>query len=153
MRPITLLSLALVMLTAAPAQSNRSVDESSKIVSIRKLPSDATSFLGSASDAPLHASTFVYELSVRIDDRIIVARYESGIDYLPASLMAGRSVKIRTEDHRLYFKEPSLEDFEFTVVSRERLRGRHLRDDSTEHFQNCSTKPRGLSVTRAQYRI
>ena len=101
-------------------------------------------------DAPLQASTFVYEVSVRVDDSILVARYESGIDYLPANLTSGKSVKIRTEDHRVYFKEPSLEDFEFTVVSHERLRGRHVRDISTEHFQNCSTKRRGRpSVTRA----
>lgn len=153
MRPSILLSLVLVMATAASAQSSRSVDESGKIVSVRNLASDAASFLGSPSDAPLQASTFVYEVSVRVNDSIVVARYESGIDYLPASLKLGKSVNIRTEGHRVYFKEPSLEDFEFTVVSQERLRGRHLRDDSTEDVQNCSTKPRGVSVTRAQYRI
>src|SRR5215467_1287463 len=108
MRPFTLLSLVLVMVTAASAPSSRNVDESGKIVSVRRVASDATSFPGPPSDAPLQASTFVYEVSVRVDDSILVARYESEIDYLPASLMSGKSVKIRTEDHRVYFKEPSL---------------------------------------------
>jgi hypothetical protein len=143
MRLSILLSLVLVIVTAASAQLGRSVDESGKIISVRRLASDATSFLGSPSDAPLQASTFVYEVSVRVGDSILVARYESGIDYLPASLMSGKSVKIRTEDHRVYFKEPSLEGFEFTVESHERLRGRHVRDISNEPFQNCSTKRRG----------
>jgi len=143
MRLSILLSLVFVIVTAASAQLTRSVDESGKIVSVRKLASDATPFLGSPSDAPLQASIFVYEVSVRVDDTILVARYESEIDYLPASLMSGKSVKIHTEDHRICFKEPSLEDFEFTVVSHERLRGRHVRDISTEHFQNCSTKRSG----------
>jgi hypothetical protein len=149
MRPSILLSLVLVIVTAASAQSSRS-GESGKIVSVRKLASEVTSFLGSPSDAPLQANTFIYEVTVRVDDSILVARYESGIDYLPGSLMSRKSVTIRTEDHRVHFKEPSLEDFEFTVVSEERLRGRHVRDGSTEHFQNCSTKRRrNLSVTRA----
>ncbi|MBZ5682909.1 MAG: hypothetical protein LAO24_22685 [Acidobacteriia bacterium] len=150
MRPSILLSLVLVIVTAASAEPRRNTYESGKIVSVQKLASDATSFLGSPSDAPLQASIFVYEVSIRVDDSILTARYESGIDYLPASLMSGRSVKIRTEGHRVYFKEPSLEDFEFTVVSHERVRGRHVQDGSTEHFQNCGANRRGsLSVTRA----
>jgi hypothetical protein len=150
MRPSILLSLVLVIATAASAAPRRNAYESGKIVSVRKLAPEATFFLGSPSDAPLQASIFVYEVSVRVDDSIFVARYESEIDYLPASLMSGASANIRIEDHRVYFKEPSLEGFEFTVVSHERLRGRHVRDGSTEHFQNCSTKrPGSLPVTRA----
>ena len=150
MRPSILVPLVLVIVAAASAQSSRSACESGKIVSVRKLAQDAVSSLGSPSDAPLQANVFTYEVSVRVDDKILVARYESEIDYLPATFRSGKSVTIRTEGHRIYFKEPSLEDFEFTVVSEERLRGRHVRDGSTEHFQNCSTKRRrNLSVTRA----
>jgi len=47
MRLSILLSLVLVIVTAASAQLSRRVDESGKIVSVRKLASDATSFLGS----------------------------------------------------------------------------------------------------------
>jgi hypothetical protein len=148
MRTSILLSLIVVIMTAASAEPPRKAYETGKIVSIRKLASDASSFLGAPSDAPLQATTFVYEVSLRVDDSILVARYETGIDYLPASLMPGKSVNIRTEDHRVYFQEPSLEDFEFTIVSHER-RGRHMRNGSTERFQNCSIKRDNLAATRA----
>jgi hypothetical protein len=151
MRPSILLFLVvLVTVTTASAAPLRNACESGKIVSVRKLAADVTSFLGSPSDAPLQASAFVYEVRVRVDDSILVARYESAIDHLPASLMPGKSVKIRTEHHRVFFTEPCLKDFEFTVVSHQRLRGRRLEDGPTEHFQNCSAKRRGnLSVMKA----
>ena len=80
MRPSILLSLVLVIVTAASAAPRRNAYESGKIVSVRKLAPEATFFLGSPSDAPLQASIFVYEVSARVDDSIFVARYESGID-------------------------------------------------------------------------
>jgi hypothetical protein len=100
------------------------------------------------SDAPLQASIFVYEVSVRVDDSIVVARYESEI----GNLLPGNSVKIRLEDHRMYFKEPSSEDFEFTIVSHRRFRGKHTQNGSTQHFQNCSFTPDGNLSARAMSR-
>jgi hypothetical protein len=128
----------LAFVVAASAQSKSSTYESGKIVSVRRLVPDMSSFRGSPSDAPLQASVFTYELSLRVGDSILVARYESGIDYLPATLQPGTSVKIRIKDHRVYLKEPSAEDLEFSVVSHQRLRRRAPLDGSIERFQVCS---------------
>jgi len=117
MRMWGLLTWLLVLVAAASAQPKTKTYQTGTVLSVQKQEANGVSYRKS-TDAPTRSSVFTYDVSVRVDDAMLVGRYESAIDYLPSTWSEGRSVEVSIDKHRMYLKGPSGEDFELSIVSR-----------------------------------
>lgn len=107
--------LALVVVTVAQPQSKHL--QQGRIVSIEQ-PQASGVLYRKATDAPSRSSVFTHDISVQVDNTVLVGRYESAIDYLPGNWVVGNVVEVSSDKHRMYLRGPSSENHELSIVAR-----------------------------------
>lgn len=117
MRTWGLITGLLIFVAAASAQHTTKTYRTGTILSVQTREANSDSYR-KATDAPTRSSAFTYDVSVRVDDVVLVGRSQSAIDYLPSTWSEGRSVEVSIDKHRMYLKGPSGEDFELSIVGR-----------------------------------
>jgi hypothetical protein len=70
------------------------------------------------SDAPLTSRYYTYEVSVRIDCKTYVGRYETPFNYLPSEFTANQPIQVRLTKHVMYFDLPNNPDLRMGIVHR-----------------------------------
>lgn len=121
MRMSGLLTWLLLLVAAASAQPRTKTYQPGTILSVQKREANGVSYR-KPTDAPMRSSAFTYDVSVRVEDAVLVGRYQSVTNYLPSTWTEGSPVEVRINKNRMYLKGPSDEDFELSIVSRRPLR-------------------------------
>src|ERR1700731_218553 len=86
---------------------------------------DSTIGGSNPSDAPLTSHYFAYEVSVRVDCKTYVGRYETPFNYLPSALTPDRPIQVRLTKHVMYFDLPNDPDVRMGIVRRRGECGRN----------------------------
>jgi hypothetical protein len=113
--------LILVVTASAQPKTKAKAYQAGTILSVQKQEASGVSYR-KATDAPARSSVFIYDVSVQLNDVVVVGRYQSATDFLPNIWSKGSAVEVSMHGHRMYLKGSSVEDFELNIVSRRRLR-------------------------------
>jgi hypothetical protein len=70
------------------------------------------------SDAPLTSQYYAYEVSIRVDCKTYVGRYETPFKYLPSVFTADRPIQLHLTKHVMYFDLPYDPDMRMGIVRR-----------------------------------
>jgi len=115
---------ALVVLAprlyASPAQPSRAYIQGT-VVQVQKYKVYSPDFpMGgnNPSDAPLTSRYYAYVVSIRIDCKTYVGRYETPFNYLPSLFTPDQPIQLRLTKHVMYFNLPDHEDLRMAIVHR-----------------------------------
>jgi hypothetical protein len=92
--------------------------QSATVLRVQKHEADAPLVGGNPTDAPLHSSAYLYDVSLRVDCKIYVVRYESAFDQPPPLFTPERQVDGRVEKHVLYASMPGGGGVKLTIIKR-----------------------------------
>jgi len=70
------------------------------------------------SDATLTSRYYAYEVSIRVDCKTYVGRYETPFDYLPVAFTANQPIQVRLARHVMYFDLPAYPNMRMGIVHR-----------------------------------
>jgi hypothetical protein len=115
--------LAMGMVTTVFGSANSSASKAhvpAKVLQVEKqeVRSPAYTSGEDPSDAPLRSEYYAYEVSVRVNCGIYVARYETPFDYIPSAFAPGHTVPVRVTKHILYFNLPEYQEMRMGIVHR-----------------------------------
>ena len=92
-------------------------------MSVEKHQAPSNYIGGGATDAPLQADDYSYDIGIRLDCSVYVGRYASAVDYLPSVFAPHRQVDVRLQKHILYISLPYGDrEVKMGIVSRRRLK-------------------------------
>ena len=84
---------------------------------------EKSNYIGSPTDAPLRATEYDYNITVRLNCKIYVGRYVSPINYVPSSLAPNHAVEVRLHNHILHLRMPELgREVAVSIVGHKRLK-------------------------------
>jgi hypothetical protein len=117
---IVVLVVAVPALYAAePGHPNPYVQGTVVYVQQHKVYSPDSMIGGSnPSDAPLTSRYYAYEVSVRVDCKTYVGRYETPFNYLPSEFTSNQPILVRLTKHVMYFDLPNDPDMKMGIVRR-----------------------------------
>lgn len=75
------------------------------------------------SNAPLTPADYAYDISIRLNCRIYIGRYESATDYLPSTFRAGQPAEISIEKRAIYVRALGTDDVKLNLVRSYRSSG------------------------------
>jgi hypothetical protein len=100
-------------------QSNPYVQGTVMAVQEQKVYSPAFTMGGSnPSDAPLTSRYYSFEVSVRVDCKTYVGRYDTPFNYLPSVFAQGQPIRLRLTKHVMYFDLPNYPDLRMGIIRR-----------------------------------
>jgi len=70
------------------------------------------------SDAPLTSRYYAFEVSVRVDCKTYVGRYETPFNYLPSVFTPDHPIQLRLTKHVMYFDLPNDPDMRMGIIHR-----------------------------------
>jgi hypothetical protein len=70
------------------------------------------------SDAPLTSRYYAYEVSVRVDCKTYVGRFETPFNYIPSEFISNQPIQVRMTKHVMYFDLPNDPDMRMGIVRR-----------------------------------
>jgi hypothetical protein len=107
------------MLKTSPTRSNSNAYVQGTVVEVEKhrvyFPDYAIGG-SNPSDAPLTSRYYAYEVSVRVDCKTYVGRYETPFNYLPSEFTPDRRIKVHLTKHVMYFDLPNDPDMRMGIV-------------------------------------
>ena len=106
---------------ASPTRSNSSPFVQGVVVFVQQhkvYSPDSTTGGSNPSDAPLTSRFYAYEVSVRIDCKTYVGRYETPFNYLSSAFTPDRPIQVRLTRHVMYFDLPNNPDMRMSIVRR-----------------------------------
>lgn len=106
-------------LYATPAQYRPYVKGTVVDVQKHKVYSPSYTMGGSnPSDAPLASQYYAFEVSVRVDCKTYVGRYETPFNYLPSAFTTDQPIQVRVTSHAMYFDLPNDPDLKLGIIRR-----------------------------------
>ncbi len=123
----TNLCLAIAVLVTAPmlyasqTQGHSYPYVQGTVVAVQKhkvYSPDSTIGGSNPSDAPLTSQYYAYEVSVRIDCKTYVGRYETPFNYLPSVFTPDQPIQLRLTRHVMYFDLPYDPDMRMGIIHR-----------------------------------
>jgi hypothetical protein len=114
-----LLILVPALYAATQSRSDSYVQGTVVMVKKQKIYSpDATLGGSNPSDAPLTSRYYAYEVSVRVDCKTYIGRYETPFNYLPSAFTPDQPIPVRLTKHVMYFDLPNDPDMRMGIVRR-----------------------------------
>jgi hypothetical protein len=118
---VTAVLVIVPMLNGSPTRTNKNEYVQGTVVQVQKqkvFSPDYTIGGSNPSDAPLTSRYYAYEVSVRVDGKTYVGRYETPFNYLPSEFTPDQPIKVRLTKHVMYFDLPNDPDMRMGVVHR-----------------------------------
>lgn len=109
------------LLNASPSQRNSNLFVQGTVLNVQqhKVFSPAYTIGGSnPSDATLTSRYYAYEVSVRVDCKTYVGRYETPFRYLPSEFTPSQPIEVRLTKHVMYFDLPNDPDMRMGILHR-----------------------------------
>lgn len=124
-----ILSAWLVYLHADAKIASKDQYQTATVVSVDKRVSQSNYVGSTASDAPLRADDYSYDIGIRLECNVYIGRYESPTDYLPSVFSPKHTVDVRLQKHIMYVSLPDSDrEVKMGIVGRRRVKE-----------ENCST--------------
>ena len=124
------LSALLVYLHADTKRGPKDQYQTATVVSVDKHVAESN-YVGSATDAPLQAEDYSYDIGIRLNCNIYIGRYESATDYLPSVFSPKHSVDVRLQKHVMYVSLPESDrEVKMGVVGQSRVKEEDCADKS-----------------------
>ena len=109
------------MLNASPARSKANPFVQGTVIEVQKqkvyFPDYAIGG-SNPSDAPLTSRYYAYQVSVRVDCKTYVGRYETPFNYLPSEFTPNQPIQVHLTKHVMYFDLPNDPDMRMGIVRR-----------------------------------
>jgi hypothetical protein len=109
------------MLNASPARSKANPFVQGTVIEVQKqkvyFPDYGTGG-SNPSDAPLTSRYYAYRVSVRVDCKTYVGRYETPFNYLPSEFTPNQPIQVHLTKHVMYFDLPNDPDMRMGIVRR-----------------------------------
>jgi hypothetical protein len=109
------------ILNASPTRSRSNAYVQGTVVEVQKQKVYSPDYAiggSNPSDAPLTSRYYAYEVSVRVDCKTYVGRYETPFNYLPSEFTRDQPIKVQVAKHVLYFDLPNDPDMRMGIVHR-----------------------------------
>lgn len=90
--------------------------QKAEVISVQKYEDLSVPSHRFPGNAPLKPADYAYDISIRLNCRIYVGRYESATDYLPSTFHAGHEAEISIEKHTIYVRDPGADDLKLNLV-------------------------------------
>jgi hypothetical protein len=116
---LAMVLLVLVLRCRVPAARN--LDVEGTVVEVRKerVQSPEYTIGGSnPSDAPLAARFYSFEVSIRVGCTTYVGRYQTPMNYLPATFAAGQHITFHLSKHVMSFDLPYSAGIRMPIIRR-----------------------------------
>jgi hypothetical protein len=117
---IAVLVIALI-LNASPARGSANPFVQGIVIEVQKqkvyFPDYAIGG-SNPSDAPLTSRYYAYRVSVRVDCKTYIGRYETPFNYLPSEFTPNQPIQMRLTKHVMYFDLPNDPDMRMGIVRR-----------------------------------
>ena len=116
------------MSNASPTRSNSSPFVQVVVVHVQQhkvYSPDSTIGGSNPTDAPLTSRYYAYEVSVRVDCKTYVGRYETPFNYLSSAFTPDRPIQVRLTRHAMYFDLPNDPDMRMSIVRRKMESGQN----------------------------
>lgn len=124
-----ILSAWLIYLHADAKRTSKDQYQTATVVSVDKHVSQSNYVGSTASDAPLQADDYSYDIGIRLDCNVYIGRYESPTDYLPSVFSPKHTVDVRFQKHIMYVSLPDSDrEVKMGIVGHRRVKE-----------QDCST--------------
>jgi hypothetical protein len=109
------------MLNASPARSKANPFVQGTVIEVQQqkvfFPDYAIGG-SNPSDAPLTSRYYAYQVSVRVDCKTYVGRYETPFNYLPSEFTPNHPIQVHLTKHVMYFDLPNDPDMRMGIVRR-----------------------------------
>lgn len=115
LRLFVLLSSAL--LTCAQAEAKAKY-QSVTVVSVEKHEAPSSYVGGNPSDAALQSTVYSYDVGIRVNCEIYVARYASALDYLPAAFTPNHAIQVNLQKHVIEVSLPGNRDLRMSIIGK-----------------------------------
>jgi hypothetical protein len=93
--------------------------QSATAMRVQKQQADTPMAGDNPTDAPLRPDVYWYDVSLKVDCVIYVARYASSFDQSPPFFTVDRQVDVRVEKHVLYAHTLGANDTKLSILRRE----------------------------------
>jgi hypothetical protein len=117
---IAVLVIALI-LNASPARGSANPFVQGIVIEVQKqkvyFPDYAIGG-SNPSDAPLTSRYYAYRVSVRVDCKTYIGRYETPFNYLPSEFTPNQPIQMHLTKHVMYFDLPNDPDMRMGIVRR-----------------------------------
>jgi hypothetical protein len=100
--------------TVVTAETSRTF-QPAVVVSAQKHEPDSLHY-NKRMDAPISATEYDYDISIRLNCSIYVGRYVSAMDYLPSAFAADQSIEVSLEKHVMWARVPGNGDIKMGIV-------------------------------------
>lgn len=117
-----LICVVLVFGESAPCHASDRQFQKAIVVSAQKYEPDRPRY-GKRTDAPPRATEYDYDVAIRLNCSVYVARYESAIDYLPGAFTRDESVEVSLEKHLMFVRVPGTRELRLGIVRRYAVSG------------------------------
>jgi len=120
----TFMLLALVtsvLFTCAHADAKQGF-QAGTVVSVERHETTSNYVGGNPTDAPLQAEVYSYDVGIRLNCTVYVARYESALDYLPTVFAPSHAVDVNLQKHVLVVSLPGDREVKLGIGSHSRVK-------------------------------
>jgi len=115
------IAVLVIVLNASPARSKTNPFVQGTVIEVQKqqvyFPDYAIGG-SNPSDAPLTSRYYAYQVSVRVDCKTYVGRYETPFNYLPSEFTPNQPIHLQLTRHVMYFDLPNDQDMRMGIVRR-----------------------------------
>jgi len=114
------LALLVPALYASESQTNSKQVVNGTVVGVQENEVLSPETIGGSnpSDAQLTKQSYAYDVSVRVDCKTYVGRYQTPFEYLPSAFTAGQPIQLRLTRHVMYFDLPNNSEMRMGIVHR-----------------------------------
>jgi len=109
--------LLIFFVACAPSYASGPSSEQGVIVAVQRHDAERAHY-GKFTDAPAPAEEFRYDVSIRTNCWIYLARYKNWTEYVPSALTANQTVQISPEKRFLRVKGVGSDELILRIVSR-----------------------------------
>jgi len=92
------------------------------VVSVERHETTSNYVGGNPTDAPLQAEAYSYDVGIRLNCTVYVARYESALDYLPTVFAPNHAVDVNLQKHVLVVSLPGDREARLGIGRRSRVK-------------------------------
>ncbi|HZR56071.1 MAG TPA: hypothetical protein VFA74_04295 [Terriglobales bacterium] len=92
--------------------------QTATVVSVQKHETPSNYVGDNPSDAPLQSTVYSYDIGIRLNCALYVARYDSAFNYLPSAFTPNQNIEINLQKHVVEVALPGNRDVRMSINRR-----------------------------------
>jgi hypothetical protein len=95
--------------------------QSATVVSVDTHETPST-YIGTATDAPLQAEVYSYDIGIRLNCTVYTVRYDSGLDTLPSEFTPNHEIEVSLQKRSMSIAFPGERSLKLGIAGRGRIK-------------------------------